>query len=296
MHKIALVLPALGLSAFLAVCLTVAVHAQNTPPSPAAAQAQPAPPTKATTAPNPDDQWLAGVAKHYYSAAKDGLDAFDCAVHPDWDTLFVSAQESSTAANDPRVALLNTVKIALHGRMKGGSTLDWIPVSNPDKPLDADSVHMLEHMREATEETLEGFMQFWTPFVDGSIVPGSSVGLEITHSATGHTVHGVQKGAEVTEVFDNGEILQQYHVKMSGTLISFVPAYQPTGKGLLVNHFLVHIQPAGAPAEQTQEMRLAIEYQTVGGFPIPARLSMEVVNTGTFNFRLDSCVANPPPK
>jgi len=296
MRKITLVPPAFAVTAFLSVCLTVAVHAQNPPASPAAAQAQPAPPTQSTTAPNPDDQWLAGVARHYYSAAKDGLDAFDCAVHPDWGTLFVSAQERSAAAADPRVAILNTVKITLHGRMKGSSTLDWMPVSNPDKPLDADSVHMLEHMREATEETLGGFMQFWTPFVDGSVVPGSSAGLEITHSATGHTIHGVQEGAEVTVVFDNGEILQQYHVKMSGTLISFEPAYQPTGKGLLVNHFLAHIQPAGTPAEQAEEMRMAIEYQTVGGFPIPARLSMEVVNTGTFNFMLDSCVANPPAK
>jgi hypothetical protein len=46
-------------------------------------------------------------------------------------------------------------------------------------------------------------------------------------------------------------------------------------------------------ATDQKEMNTEIEYRTVDGFPIPSRLNMEVGETGTFNFKLDSCRANP---
>jgi hypothetical protein len=39
-------------------------------------------------------------------------------------------------------------------------------------------------------------------------------------------------------------------------------------------------------------MNVAIDYQTIKGFPIPSILKMDVVNTGTFNFQLDGCTVN----
>ena len=41
---------------------------------------------------------------------------------------------------------------------------------------------------------------------------------------------------------------------------------------------------------------VAIEYQNVQGFPIPAQLNMSIVGTGIFNFALDGCTANAQPK
>ncbi len=296
MHILPFRFPAHAGAVLVAFCLTAVGQQPNPPagsstaaaPSQAAPSAQPAP-TSAL-----DDQWLAGVASLYYSSAKSGLNAFECVVHPDWNSLFASAQKDSAAAADPRVSLLNTVKITLHGRMKGGSTLDWTPAQSQDRPLDPDSVRMLGQMRAATESTLEGFMQFWTPFVNGSIVPIRSAGLQITHSAAGHTIYGVQSGTEVTEIFNNGEILQQFNVKVNGASIEFMPAYQSTEKGLLVNRFVARIVPTGASPGGVQEMHVRIEYQTVGGFFIPGHLSMEISRAGAFNFMLDGCTVNPP--
>ncbi len=277
----------------LVLCLTLAAQAQN-PPVGSDAASEPS--TQSLATPVLDDDWLTGVASLYYSSARSGLDAFECSVHPDWGTLFASAQKNPAPAIDPRVSVLNTVKITLHARMKGGSALDWMPVSNPDKPLDPESVQMLELMREATERTLEGFIQFWIPFMDGSVVPAKSAGLEIKHSAAGHTIHGVEGGTDVTRVFDNGEILQQFNMRMGGSSIQFMPAFQTTEQGLLVNRIVVRILPAGAPPEQAQEMHVGIEYQTIRGYPIPARLSMELAKAGRFNFVLDGCNVNPPEK
>jgi hypothetical protein len=284
--------PALLPAALLALCL-LAAHAQNPPASPAApGQSHPA-----AVAPNPNDELLARAARLYYSSAKAGLDSFDCAVHPDWRTVFVSAEKSSTVAeDDPRIVLLKKVNITLHGRLKGGSTLDWNPPAQPDKPLDQDSTSLLANMHSAIDQTLQGFMQFWTPFVDGSAIPSSSDGLQITQTENGYTLHAEQSGVGTTEQLDKSLVMRHVEVILNGTTIQFDPAYMPTDKGLLVNKFLAHIQPQGAAPEQAQVMHVSIEYQVLSGFPIPARLYMDVVNNGTLNFVLDGCSVNQQAK
>jgi len=103
----------------------------------------------------------------------------------------------------------------------------------------------------------------------------------------GYKMHAEGGGTSLTEVFSNDMVLEQFNVAMNGMTIDFSPAYKPTEKGLLVQSFQARILPAGTPPEQAQEMHVALEYQTIDGFPIPARLNMEVVGTGKFNFLLD---------
>jgi hypothetical protein len=286
--------------AIVAICLTTsAARAQNPPASqpPAATAGQPAKPaTQPAAKPNPENEWLARTSKLYYSSAKAGLNGFDCDVQPDWQTLFVTANKGATIAeDDPRLVLLKTVKITMHARMKGGSTIDWVAASPPDKPLDQSFTDLLDGMHQSVQQTLEGFLQFWSPFMEGSVVPDSAEGLEITHTPTVHTIHASQGGTELTEVFDNNQVLEQFNVVMSGTSIKFSPTYTPTAQGLLVNRFAAHIQPAGYTPEQAQDMKVAIEYQTVDGLTIPGSLNMEVVGTGTFIFAFNGCTTNPKP-
>ena len=268
-------------AAFLAVCLMAAnALAQTSPASPAAK-------------PNPNDELLARATKLYYSTTKAGLSTFSCEVHPNWQVLFVSGNKGSTVdPNDPRILLLKSVKIILNGKLKGGSTLDWKPAANPEKPLDADSTAMLESMHSATEQTLQGFMQFWTPFMDGSVIPADSEGLEMTKTATDHKIHADTNGTSLTEVLDNSLILKEFDVTTNGMVVNFSPSYKSTDKGLLVNAFHAHIQPPGVQPDQAQEMNVSIEYQTIKGFPIPGILKMDVINSGTFNFQLDGCTVN----
>ena len=276
-------------AALLAVCPIAAVALAQNPPASPATPSQPAQPL---VKPSPYDAVLAGAAKLYYSTGKTGLDSFDCAVHPDWKALFVSAEKSSTAASDPRIALLDSVKITLHGRLKAAPSLDW----NPPAAQDKDSIDLLDNMHKAAEQSLMGFMQFWTPFVDGSAIPANSQGLEITRTEQGYKLHATQGDTTVTEVLDNQLLLKELNVVMSTVTVDFVPAYKSTDQGLLVNNFVAHIQPAGTPPGQTQEMHVAIDYQTVDGFPIPARLAMNVINSGEFDFSLDGCTVTQSAK
>jgi hypothetical protein len=255
------------------------------PPAPESAKAQPAPDDRKA-----NDELLAKAARLYYSTRTAGLNGFDCDVHPDWRTLFSSASKGEAVAeDDARVLTMTPVKIALHARMGGGSTLDWSRPANSGKPLDSDADAMLQQLHQATEQTLQGFMQFWTPFVDGSVVPANSEGLTISRSAADWTIHGEQNGTQVTEVFSNEMILQHFNVVTHGVSIQFAPSYQSTEKGLLVNRFDAHIEPLGQPAAPAQEMHVHVIYATIDGLPIPSRLNLEVIGTGTFDIAMDGC-------
>jgi len=297
MNRLPFAPPPQLLIALVAICLAASAAAAQ---DPAASQATPAaapqPAQQAQPAPNPDNAWLANANQLYYSSTRAGLSGFDCTIHPDWRTVFAGANKGETIAeDDPRIALLKTVNITLHARMKGGSTIDWVAPSSPDKPLDKSSTDLLDGMHQGIQQVLQGFMQFWTPFVDGSAVPDSAAGLEITHTPTVHTIHVKQGDTEVTEIMSKDLVLEQFNVTVNGASIKRAPAYKPTAQGLLVNGFVAHILPAGAAPSQAQDMTVGIEYQALGGLTIPSQVNIDVVGSGTFNLAFDACATNPKP-
>lgn len=299
MLKLASASPARFLAAFLTTgCLCCGASAENRVPIPTAS-------TQPSASSNPagadavrfdsNTAFLAKTSDLYYSSSKAGLRGFDCQVHPDWHSLFVSAeQDPSVADDDPRIQLLKSVNITLHGRLTGGSSLDWNAPTSSAKPLNQDLTDLLSSMHQASDRTLTGFMQFWSPFIDGSVIPATPEGLEITHSDKGHTLHADQEGTSLTEVLDSNLVMQQFNVATSGAKINFSPRYKTTGQGLLVNGFQARIQAPSDPPDQAEQMRVDIDYQTVSGFPIPSKISMEVLGTGKSDFTLDSCTVNPP--
>jgi hypothetical protein len=276
-------------SAITAICLTPAQAQSSLATAPkAGAEAQTTAQSQAATKAN--DEILAKGAKLYYSTAKDGLAGFDCSVRPDWLKVFVSSGNGeATAGADPRVALLNTVKVTLHARLNGSTTVDWSPPANPAKPLDQEMTAMLDTMHQGLEQMLQGFMQFWTPFVDGSAFPENSQGVEMTRTADGFTMHAVTSDTSVTEAMNADLVIHQFNVRTKESEVAFSPSYKSTAGGLLVNGFEVNILPAGAAPEKAQKMHVEIEYQTVDGSPIPAKLSLHALDSAIVDFTLDGC-------
>jgi hypothetical protein len=269
-----------------ALCLAIAAVAgssQRTSPG----EAQNATPAASQA----DNAWLAKAAKLYFSTKAAGLEGFDCDVHPDWPAIFNSVSKGVPVAdNDARVLALKPVRIAVHARLGGGSTVDWVLPTAQDKPLDSDTSAMMEQVQKGIEQIVLGFLQFWTPFVDGSVIPASSEGVTVTRSPGQYMLHNHQNGTELTEVFSSEMMLRHFNVMMGGTSIQFAPYYEQTDKGLLVNRFDALIQAAQSSAP-AQEMHVKVDYAQIDGLPIPSRLNIEVVGTGTFNMALDGCQA-----
>lgn len=242
-------------------------------------------PLTAQTTGNENDAWLTQTVRLYYFSAKAGLKGFDCAVRPDWHAFYSSAG-SMSAENEQRAALLSRVGIMLHARMKGGSTMDWNP---PAESLSADQTSVLSQMHDALNQTIvDGFLQFWTPFIENTVIPDSSSGMEMsTTSAGGRKVHLKQTDIELDETFDSDRILRQYNIVMSSARIKLTPTYAPSAQVLIISHFHATIQPTGS--ENVQEMNVDVQYQTIGGYPLPTHVVMEVTGVATLHFALEGC-------
>jgi hypothetical protein len=263
------------------------------------AQHEPGAPDSLETKVADPDALLAKAGQLYYSYARtgSGLDGFDCAVHPDWSKIVLIANKGvPSAADSEHVRLLNRVKLSLHARLKDESQLDWEEPTTPGKPLDPDSVTLLTKMHQATEQTVQGFLRFWAPFINGSAVPDSSHGIEITQTAKGYKLAAAQGGTSVTERFDSQLVLEEFRVAINGMAADFAPSYKPSAKGLLISGFTANIQPPASTGEPSQQMHVAIAYQPIDGFPIPATLTMDVVNTGKLDFVFDGCKVNQTPR
>ncbi len=197
--------------------------------------------------PNPssgtNDDWLAQASKMYYSSTVAGLKGFDCEARPNWQAIYSSQNGGQlSAADQAKVTLLNSVKIALHARMNGNSILDWNP---PGQQLDADQTKLLDDMHSALNQTLQGFMQFWTPFIEKQVIPGSSSGLEMASTDDGgRKMHIKTSEVELFETFDSGRILRQYNIVMSGTKVEVTPTYSPSDHGL-ADHPFPRLHPPG---------------------------------------------------
>jgi hypothetical protein len=237
---------------------------------------------------------LARAAKLYYSTKVAGLYGFDCAVHPDWRRLIQSSDKNAAISDhDSNVLVLERVAMTLHARLSGHSSLEWTEPHDAAKSADGATAGLLEQMHKGTEQTIQGFMQFWTPFVDGSIVPARSNGVQVIRSDGEITILMRQPSANVTEIYSKEMILQCVNLITDASAVDLSPSYDSTDKGLLVSRFVARIRNKGTTAEQGQEMHVEIYYQQVRGFPLPSRLNVEVVGMGVFNFVMDGCRANP---
>jgi hypothetical protein len=265
------------------------------PQYPPAGPALPAAPLHQADAAGLSDTLLSRATALYYSTAKNGLRSFDCQVHPDWKLIISSSrQDPSVPADDPRLALVSGVKITLHERLKGDSSIDWQVPAPAAKPLDQAAMDLLDRAHRGIENTLLGVLRLWIPMVDGSLVESlGEDGAAIAETASGYTLRTKEKQHSLTEEFDRNLVLRQYTAADSGSGVRLDPTFEQTGQGLLMSSFVAHIQPAGPPAQNAQEMRVGLAYESISGAQLPSRITVEMPGVVQMDFNLDGCTVNP---
>lgn len=234
-----------------------------------------------------NDAWLTHVRTLYTSTERDGLHGFDCAVQPDWRTVISTANKGTVdALGERKIATLNGAQVTLHAHLDGSSSIDF---NAPNPPPDlADNVQTFAN---ATKQSLGGFVQFWAPFANESVIPENSQGVDFTTTADGGRVlHMADGDTTVTETFDANDVLREYDVRQTAATALFTPTFTPTPKGLQVTGFLAHYQPQG---QSDEVMQVSVQYSQVGPYSIPSEVDMTLVGTASFNIALSGCRANP---
>ena len=234
-----------------------------------------------------NDAWLTHVRSLYSSTDRDGLNSFDCTVQPDWRAVIASANQGQVdALGERKIAALSTAQVTLHAHLDGTATIDF-NVPNPPPDL-ADNINTFSG---ATKQALGGFIQFWSPFANESVIPVNSQGVDFTTTPDGgHVLHITDGTTSVTETFDGNDVLREYDVQMTGVTALFTPTFTPSPRGLQVTKFLAHYQAQGQP---DQQMQVWITYGLVGNYSIPSEVDMSLVGSATFNVALSGCKPNP---
>ena len=254
-----------------------------------------------------NDTMLARAGALYYSAvrpeaAHGRLEHFQCSVQPEWPTLLAAIDKATghgsgaPTPNDPRLALLTPITITENVDVDGHSTLEWNQPAVTAQSADAAASEMLDHAHQTVEHALEGFFQFWTPFMNGTIIPATSNGIEITHTDAGYVVHAELSDQKLNEVFSNDWRLKEFNVSMSGVAIRFMPTFDSTSEGLLVKAFDARIQLPGATSAPERQMQVALDYQTVQGFELPSHLALDVSGIGRASFVFSGCTVQAASK
>ena len=262
-----------------------------------------APQTAASASLN--DALMARATALYSSALKTGLRRFTCQVHPDWQKIIASARNGAPQdADAAKAVLLQAVRITLHARLQGDSTLDWQP---PDSaiPRTQETVDMLDHAHRSIDSTLDGVLKLWTPLVDGSLAESlSDDAMDVQQTGSGYLVRSkpaaskdkpaASQAHSVSEDFDQKLLLVHYRLVDAGSTASLAPAFEPGPQGLLVSSFDAFLQPAGAPATDARQMHIAFKYQPVAGVQIPTSIAVTLPSVVEMDFTLDGCAVNAP--
>lgn len=118
-----------------------------------------------------------------------------------------------------------------------------------------------------------------------------SKGVEITQTDEGYSLRfGEGVGARNT-ILNKQLIIQRYAQAASdGTSIKSVPKFTSTQDGLLVSSFVSYIDRPDAGPGDLQKMQIDVEYRTVDGFRLPARLKMTDQSfVKGFDINMDGC-------
>jgi hypothetical protein len=234
---------------------------------------------------------LAKVASLYYFGISD-LKGFTCAVHPDWQAVYKASHNgAANAPNDPDIRLLNSVTVTMSKQIEGAATVEWNAPTDAAKPLDENSIKLLDGLHEQLEFILGSLLSQWEPFVNGETIVDISNGIEITQTENGYSLRfGEGIGARTT-LLDKKLVIQRFAQAASdGTSVKSLPKFTSTHDGLLVSSFISYIDRPDAGPGDLQKMQVDVEYRTVDGFHLPSRLRLtDQEFVGGFQIDMDGC-------
>jgi len=235
---------------------------------------------------------LLAKAASLYDFGIGDLEGFTCVVHPDWRITYSASHNGvASAPNDPDILLLNSVKIEIHAEIEGESKVEWNVPTDAAKPLDDNSMSLLDALHQRTEQMLTTVLAQWSGLADGDTLLDISDGIEIVRTGEGYSLN-FGKGIGSRHAFlDNHLVLKRYTMAgTDGTSIKTLPKFASTHDGLLVSSYVAYIdRPDSAPGD-LQEMHVDVEYRTVDTFHLPSRFKL-ASGKGPIEFdvHLDGC-------
>src|SRR6266702_575909 len=230
----------------------------------------------------PTDRLLAARAL-YYTPTTAGLKSFHCDLVTDWKGILSRSSGKDIPDDNPFLKYLQSAHVFVTDDLNGAGTLEWSNTAVPAEGL-ADPA---SKMRDGVTQMISGFFTSWNGYMNGSMVPAPAPTDVVSATTDGIHVHGSSDTMTVDEDFDKNMLLTQAHVVTPDLDAIAYPTFDDTTDGRIVSSFRTDLkQPVTAPIVQ---LNIAVIYQTVSSFRIPASLHYDLKNVGQFDFTLSGC-------
>jgi hypothetical protein len=222
-------------------------------------------------------QDLSAARATYYTPTTDGLQSFHCDVTNNWKLIL-----NDVSADDPFLAWLTQVSISLDDNLKTGGKATWTSA----KPPPADAADAENQIQKGLTQMLQGFMQTWNGYMNGSMVPEPDSSTTVTRNGDGVLLHAADANDSIDESFDRNMVLTESHVIAPNMDVEMYPTYEQTSDGKIVSSMRSVTRATNAPGT---DMTMTVTYNLIDSFRIPATLKVAEKNVGNFEFTFANC-------
>jgi hypothetical protein len=185
---------------------------------------------------------------------------------------------------------LSTVHLSVTDNLRGAGDLEWVDATAAPDAMKAN----IDAMHSGLEQMFSGFFQSWNPYMNGTMVPAPDATTIVTQVGDEIKLHAESNTFALDELLDKNLLLTQVHVVTPGTDVFAYPTYADTPDGRLVSSVRSTVrQPPSAPP---LEVTMSATYAKVQSFRLPATVSFEVKNVGTFVLNLSACTVQTSSK
>lgn len=240
----------------LAVALAISPAAGQTPAQPAAKA-----PDKKTI--------LQKTRQTYYVLEDQGLKSFHCIVQPDWKK-FMDSQAENPGTPDPRLPMLSPVQYSVAVDNQGD------PQIAPIRPAGGTPDSSVDGMVAGAQRAILGFFQSWDSMVLSSLFsPSEEDSYTLSDLPAGYKLSEIAGEQHIEISVTKDYLFTLMHVTAPGVVISIIPKFTKTDKGLLLMTAFDDDINNGS-----QKVSVQIQYQTIEGFQLPSKVSYVVSFSG----------------
>jgi hypothetical protein len=224
---------------------------------------------------------LLAAKARYYNLQSIGVKGFGCDVDVDWNSLFASAAGKEPAADDPMMKYLQAARLSFTNDLRGKGKVEWalkgVPPEGKEKAAD--------ELRSSLKQTLEGFLQAWTPFLNGDVIPQSPKTLKAT--PTGYVIDDGKENDVSEEVLDKDMTVKHLTAKTEALVVEMDSTFTSSPSGLLLTQMdATYQQP---PTNPPTPLVMKTTFEPVDNFQLPATLTVIIPNVVTFKMRFTGC-------
>ena len=223
---------------------------------------------------------LISARQQVYNLRTSGVKSYTCDVFFDWDDFFTQVAGKPLPKDDPTMVYLNSLKLVLVNDLSGDASMKFIDAGAPPEER-KDGV---EKLKGSIKQMVGGFVQAWTPTLNGTIIPAEVDSLKKTPD--GYLLTG--KGEESTsETLDSNLHLTGLSVQSKELSSTMQTTFVPSPKGLLMTEMAGDYREPDATAPTHVVMKTT--FAPVEGAQLPATLQASVPNVATFKFAFRGC-------